>query len=223
MRVLVVEDEPDMSRLLGVRLSGAGFIADRVGSCAEALAAMSLAPYGVALVDRRLPDGDGASLIKPMRVSQPGLPVIVISALDSVRNRIDGLDAGADDYLIKPFDGDELLARIRAALRRRGATLAPPIVCGNLRFEAAHRSVSVGGTALKLRRRELAVLEALILRAGRVVSREHLVDCVFGFDDDIVPATLESHVSRLRATLAQRGAGVSIHPVRGVGYVLSAD
>ncbi len=223
MRILVVEDEPDMARLIAARLAAAGMLCDTVRSCAEAEAAMAVAPFALALVDRRLPDGDGAGLVRRLRHARPGLPVILVTALDAVAHRVQGLDAGADDYLTKPFAGDELLARIRAALRRAGGEAVPPITCGRLCFEPEHRCVSVGGASVHLRRRELAVLEALMLRAGRVVPRERLVDVAFGLDEDVSPATVESHISRLRRRLADLDAAVCIHPVRGVGYVLTAE
>lgn len=222
MRILVVEDEAEMARLLAARLGAAGFLADQAASAAEALEAATLHPYALVLLDRRLPDGDGAGLVPALRRARPGVPIIVVSALDGVADRVQGLDAGADDYLAKPFDGDELLARIRAALRRPGAAPPPPITCGGLTFDPGLREASVAGRAIRLRRRELAILEALMLRAGRVVPRERLVEACFGLDDFVQPATLESHVSRLRAKLAVAAAGVAIHPVRGVGYLLDA-
>lgn len=222
MRILVIEDEPDMARLIAARLAAAGFVVDRAGTIAEAEAAIAETRHAVAVLDRRLPDGDGAAAIARLRAKRPGLPVILVTALDAVAHRIQGLDAGADDYVTKPFDADELLARIRAALRRPGGAAPPPIACGALVFEPVHRAASVAGRPLPLRRRELAILEALVLRAGRVVTREHLVEAAFGFDDDIQPATIESHISRLRARLAAEAAGVAIHPVRGVGYMLAA-
>jgi two-component system OmpR family response regulator len=221
MRILVVEDEAEMALLLAARLSAAGFLADRVACCGDALHAAALHPYALMLLDRRLPDGDGAAMVPALRRARPGVPIILVSALDGVADRIKGLDAGADDYLTKPFDGDELLARIRAALRRPGGTAPPPVVCGGLVFDSGQREASAGGRAIRLRRRELAILEALMLRAGRVVARERLVEACFGLDDIVQPVTLESHVSRLRAKLAA-GAGVLIHPVRGVGYLLDA-
>jgi DNA-binding response OmpR family regulator len=220
MRILVVEDEAEMARLLAARLADAGFLADRVGTCAEAQEAVALHAYALVLLDRRLPDGDGAALVRRLRARRPGLPVILVSALDAVADRVLGLDAGADDYLTKPFDAAELLARIRAALRRPGGEAPPPILCGRLRFDPAERAATVDGAPLRLRRRELAILESLVLRAGRVVPRERLAEAVFGFDDDVLPTALESHVSRLRARLAAVAAGVAIHPVRGVGYML---
>lgn len=220
MRILLVEDEPEMAALIATNVAAAGFTVDRVHSIAETDAALSVARYVLVLLDRRLPDGDGLTLVRRVRRTQPGIPVIVLSALDGVPERVRGLDEGADDYLGKPFDTDELLARIRAALRRPGADDAPPVACGRLGFDLATRVVTIGGSPLILKRRELAVLESLVRRVGRVVQRDTLVEEVYGFDDDVQSNTLDAHVSRLRARLAELGAGVVIHPVRGVGYMI---
>lgn len=209
-----------MALLLAGRVSDAGFVVDRVESGEDALEAARMARFGLMLLDRRLPDGDGAALIPALRRIQPGVPVILVSALDAVADKVRGLDAGADDYLTKPFDGQELLARMRAALRRPAGEAPPPMRCGALCFDPSQRSVAVAERPLLLRRRELAILEALIIRAGRVVPRERLLDAAFGFDDEVQSNTLDAHVSRLRARLAAAGAGVVIHPVRGVGYLL---
>lgn len=222
MRILLVEDEAEMAGLVARRLTASGFLVDVVGRLDEAAAALSLARYQLALLDRRLPDGDGVSLLRRLRAAQPGLAVIMLSALDAVADRVEGLDAGADDYLAKPFDAAELMARVRAALRRPGAAEQPAIACGRLRFCPTHREVWVDDTPLPLRRRELAILESLMLRQGRVVTRDALAEAVFGFDDAVGPNALDAHVSRLRARLAQAGAAVAIHPVRGVGYMLAA-
>jgi len=202
MRILLIEDEPEMSRLIARSVGAAGFVVDRVASIAEAEAALAVGRYAFVLLDRRLPDGDGLALLRSVRTAQPGIPVIVLTALDDVRDKVRGLDAGADDYLAKPFDAEELLARIRAALRRPGGEPPPAIRCGDLRFDPASREVVVAGRRLVLGRRELALLDALIRRAGRVVQRGTLLEEVYGFEDEIQSNALDAHVSRLRARLA---------------------
>jgi DNA-binding response OmpR family regulator len=222
MRVLLVEDEAELRRAVLSNLRTAGFTADGVCSIDEARTSVSIIRYGLVLLDRRLPDGDGLTLIPHVRRVQPWLPVLLVSALDQVADKVQGLDMGADDYLTKPFDADELMARVRAALRRPGGEQSPPVVCGRLSFDLATRDVSVAGQPLVLKRRELSLLEALMRRAGRVVLRDQLLEDVYGFDDDIQSNTLDAHVSRLRSRLGKAKAGVAIHPVRGVGYCLDS-
>lgn len=218
MRILLVEDEPEMSRLIARSVGAMGIAVDCVASIAEAVAASAIGSHAVVLLDRRLPDGDGLSLLRVLKSTRPGVPIIVLTALDDVRDRVLGLDAGADDYLAKPFDAEELRARIRAALRRPGGEQPPAIRCGDLCFDPTSREVTLEGRILALGRRELAMLEALIRRAGRVVQRHTLLEEVYGFDDEIQSNALDAHISRLRARFGQ--ARIAIHPVRGVGYML---
>lgn len=224
MRILVVEDEQSLASLIWGRLSGAGFEFDHAASLQAAKSAIEQRRYSLALLDRRLPDGDGMSLIPLVRKSDPGIRILMLTALDSVSDRIDGLDAGADDYLIKPFDIDELLARIRANLRRTGVggSGEPPITVGSLRFDLSMKEASVSGRPMILHRRELALLESLARRVGRVAPREIMLEEVYG-RDEIEPQSnaLDALVSRLRKHLTEAGAGVAIHPVRGVGYMLA--
>jgi DNA-binding response OmpR family regulator len=219
-RILLIEDEPEMAALVAHNLGTAGFLVDQVGSTDEARLALQLARYGLVLLDRMLPDGDGLKLLPAIRASQPGSPVILLTALDRLDDKVRGLDAGADDYLTKPFFADELMARIRAALRRPGADPAVPLVCGRLSFDSERREVGIGGQPLLLKRRELLILEALIRRAGRVVQRAALHEAVYGLDDEVQPKALDGHVSRLRRLLVESDAGVAIHPVRNVGYMM---
>ena len=223
MRILLIEDETDMAALIGTSLRESGFALDVVGTLRAAAAAVDTVRYSLVILDRRLPDGDGLSFVPRVRSKLPGTPLLVVSALDAVGERVTGLDAGVDDYLPKPFDAAELRARVRAALRRGGGTHQPPVRCGRLSVDLDRREVSVDGRPLVLKRRELAVLVALCGRAGRVVQRARLLEELSGFDDEVQSNTLDAHVSRLRTRLVEAGAGVLIHPVRGVGYLLDED
>ncbi len=220
MRLLLVEDEPHLARLIKRNVAAGGFLIDQVDTLADAEEAAKSVPYALVLLDRRLPDGDGLSAIPALRRARPAIPVIVLTALDSVNARVEGLDGGADDYLAKPFALDELLARIRAALRRVGGEMPPPIVCGRLAFDVSARTASVGDAPVTLNRRETALLEGLMLRSGRVVNRPALMERIYGLDDDVQENALDALVSRLRRRCAELDAGVAIHTVRGLGYLI---
>lgn len=220
MRLLLVEDENEMAGMIVGALGRHDMVVDHVASLALAREAVSQGAHDAVLLDRQLPDGDGLSLIPLLRQKRGGVPVIVLSALGTTPDRIDGLDAGADDYLPKPFSVDELLARLRAVRRRPAEMSADTIRAGNLAFDLGGRNASVNGVALDLPRRELLVLEALIKRAGRSVSRAAIEDAVFGYDDEIASNALDAYISRLRRRLAEAGAGVEIHAIRGIGYLL---
>jgi DNA-binding response OmpR family regulator len=221
MRILVVEDDVRLGGALQGRIEHAGFVVDVVASCAEAYAAAASVDFALIVLDRRLPDGDGLDQVKTFRLLRPGIRIIILTALDKTDDKIKGLDAGADDYLTKPFHADELLARIRAALRRPGAALQPPVRCGNVAYFPDSRDFTVHDTSVRLKRREHLILEALMLRARRVVQREALMEAIYGFEDEVQSNALDAQISRLRARLAEVGASVQIRPVRGVGYMLS--
>lgn len=221
-RILLIEDEPEMARLVAGNLTRAGLLVDVAGSMTLARDSLVSARFDLVLLDRGLPDGEGLSLMPDIRASQPGAPVILLTAQDRLDDKVRGLDAGADDYLTKPFFTDELMARIRAALRRPGGETAAPMICGSLTFDPQSREASIDGRPLTLGRRELLVLEALVRRVGRVVQRDALLEAVYSLDDEVQPKALDAHVSRLRRRLAEGGAEVMIHPVRNVGYMLKA-
>jgi DNA-binding response OmpR family regulator len=221
MRILLVEDDIQLSASLAGRVSAAGYVVDCVATGEDAEAAVAAIAYPLAILDRRLPDGDGVRRISTLRRFQPDIRIIVLTALDATLDKIGGLDAGADDYLTKPVDADELIARIRAALRRPGGALQPPIACGRLVYDPATREFRIEGEVIFLKRRELLILEALTMRARRVVQRTVFMDQVYGFNEEIQSNTLDAHISRLRARLAEFNAGVVIHPIRGVGYMLT--
>lgn len=220
MRLLLVEDQPDLERMLTASLGREGILVDAAGTLAMAREAIETVSYDVVVLDRGLPDGDGLDLVGVLRQRQPGVPVLVLSAMNSVANRIDGLDMGADDYLTKPFAFDELLARLRAVMRRPSAVAAPVITLANVSFDQGTRTVGVAGEPIDLTRRELLVFEALVQRRGRTVTRGVLEEAVFGYDDEIASNSLDSHVSRLRSKLQKAGALVEIHALRGIGYLL---
>lgn len=221
MKILLVEDEPDMSRLLSSLLKGAGFVIDHAASIREAEEATRQIAYDLHLLDRRLPDGDGAELIPRIRAMRPGARVMMLSALDSLSSKVSGLEAGADDYLTKPFQGEELVARVRACLRRPGSASLPLIRVGALSFDPATRGVAIAGRPITLRRRELTLLEALVRRADRVVTRDVLLDEVFSTGDDVQANAIDTLVSRLRQRLGSADADVAILTARGIGYMLT--
>jgi DNA-binding response OmpR family regulator len=216
MRILLVEDEPEMAAVLGAVLRH-HMVVDHVATLAEAEVVVAAGVHDAVLLDRGLPDGDGLALIPALRAAG-GIPVIVLTARGDLADRIAGLDRGADDYLTKPFAIEELLARLRAVLRRPDRSAADPVKVGRLSFDFTLREASIEGQPLDLPRRELLVLEALLRRRGRTVQRAALEEAVYGIDDEIQSNALDTHVSRLRRKLAD--AGVEIHGLRGIGYLL---
>jgi DNA-binding response OmpR family regulator len=220
-RILLVEDEPALAREIVRALERDGWGIDHVACLADAFEAILQKSYRAILLDRRLPDGDGIGLVPAAR-SRPAPPsIIFLTAKDEISDRVEGLDAGADDYLVKPFALGELLARLRAACRRPSSGARPPKVeVGRLAFDPSTREVSVAGKPLSLPRRELALLELLVRRAGRVVQREHLESELYGFDSEVSANALETQASRLRRRLQDAEAGVALRTVRGVGYLL---
>ncbi|MEP9379216.1 response regulator transcription factor [Aquabacter sp. CN5-332] len=226
MRVLLVEDEPEMAEALHAALHSHDIVLDHVATLAEAEEALADPLHDVVLLDRQLPDGDGLSLLAKLRgtarTGAGNVPVIMLTARGDMADRVAGLDAGADDYIAKPFAVEELLARLRAVLRRP-STLAPQMVqAGRLSFDQVHREASIDGRRLDLPRRELLVLETLLRRLGRTVMRAALEEAVYGFADEVQSNALDAHISRLRRKLSEVGAGVEIHGIRGVGYLLRA-
>lgn len=220
MRLLLVEDEPQMADALTVALSRYDIIVDHAPTLAIAEDAARDNVHDVIVLDRQLPDGDGLSLILHLRSIGSKTPVIVLTAQGTVADRVHGLDRGADDYLAKPFAVEELLARVRALLRRPPTMNALVVRIGALEFSLDSREVFVNGKPLELPRRELLVLEALVRRQGRTVLRSALEEAVYNFDDEIQSNALDSHVSRLRRKLVETDAGVTIHSMRGVGYLM---
>ncbi len=222
MRVLVIEDETRLARLVAEALVTAGFAADTCGSLADASALVAAENFDALVIDRNLPDGDAADLVARLRREGRDIPILMLTARDAVEDRITGLEAGADDYLIKPFAMAELVARVRALVRRPGSVFGRVETIGNLAFDFAARTASVAGRSLPLPRHELAVLEQLVLAAGRVVTKEALIDKVYGLEEPESNA-IPVHIHHLRRRLEDAGSTVGIHTFRGLGYMLDPE
>jgi DNA-binding response OmpR family regulator len=220
LRVLLVEDEPEMAAALAAALKNYDMVVDHIATLGDAEEAVSTNAYGAILLDRQLPDGDGLTLVSKLRASGVSVPVIVLTARGELVDRVAGLDIGADDYLGKPFAVEELLARLRAVLRRRADLPSETIRLGRLSFDVSNREASVDGKPLDLPRRELLVLETLLRRMGRTVARSSLEQAVYSIDDEIQSNALDTHVSRLRRKLSEAESAIEIHAIRGVGYLL---
>jgi len=223
MRLLVVEDEVRIAELVSDALRLAGFAVDCFANLADARAALATIAYDAVVLDRGLPDGDGLDLFLDLRAVAERPPVLILTAKDSVEARVAGLDAGADDYLVKPFAMVELVARVKALLRRPGGALGVRLEAGALLLDTVGRDATVGGTPLALARQEIAILEHLMRRLGRVVPKALLEEKLYGIDDELGSNAIPVHVHHLRRKLAEARAGCAIHTVRGIGYFLREE
>ncbi len=221
MRLLLIEDETSLLDLIQRNLARAGFTVDAVGTVELARTALSTSRYDALVLDLGLPDEDGLVILQELRARRDTTPVLILTARDEVEDRVTGLNSGADDYLLKPFAMPELVARLKALLRRPSGALGVVLETGNIRFDTAGREVTVGGKPLALTAREMTLLENLLRRSGRVVPKRHLEERVYGFDDDVTPNSLEVLLHRLRRKLASGGFSGEIHTIRGVGYMLA--
>ena len=221
MRLLIVEDNIELSGLLAKGLSAAGYEADVVNTASEARDAVSSISYAAMILDLGLPDSDGLSVLREMRHRSDPLPVLVLTARGGVNDRVSGLRSGADDYLVKPFALEELVARLEAILRRPGQLLGSSLQLANLVYDTESRQVFLDGTPHVFSARETSVLEILLRRQGRVVPKKNVEDHIFGLSGDVGSNAVEVYVFRLRKQLADTGARISIHTVRGVGYLMS--
>lgn len=221
MRLLVVEDEPRMAELLRAALERAGFVADTVATVSDGQATLAVNPYDAVVLDLGLPDGDGLDLLRELRRAGNLIPILILTARDAIEDRVGGLDAGADDYLVKPFAMSELIARVKALLRRPGGALGTILKAANIKFDTIGRDVSIAAVPLSLPRRETAILEHLMRRLGRVVPKALLEEKLYGIDDELESNAIPVHVHHLRHKLMHGGATAEIHTVRGVGYLLT--
>jgi DNA-binding response OmpR family regulator len=222
MHILLIEDDPSLRELVRRNLLAAGFAADTAGTIEEAEAALQSASFDAVLLDLTLPDGDGIELLKRLRERRDRTPIIAVTARDGVDDRVLGLNLGADDYVVKPFATEELVARLRAVLRRPAEALAVRLSLANLELDPATGSVRVSGSTVPVPRKELAILEMLMRRAGRVVARALLEQGVYALGEEIGSNAMDANISRLRRRLADAGAETAIHAVRGVGYMIGA-
>ena len=222
MRLLLVEDNDRLAELTCRELERLGYSVDRAASCAEARDAGAVVEYDLILLDRGLPDGDGLSLIAYLRNLGRTTPILVLTARDGPEQRVEGLDTGADDYLVKPFDVRELAARCSALLRRPNLVHGKQLSAGNVSLDVATREVIVAGVSQPLRRREVALLEALLRKEGSVVPRSALEQSLYGMDEAVSGNALDATVSRLRRRLAEAGASLQVRSVHGIGYIASS-
>ena len=227
MRALVVEDDPGIASGLSDSLRRAGYAVDVCGSLDRAWAALSVEPFDVMLLDLGLPDGEGLDLLARVRRTSsraglwphPDMPVLIMTARDGVSDRIGGLDSGADDYIVKPFDANELLARLRAMLRRASGRSRPVIEHGELVIDPAAHTVERAGQSVVLGGKEFALLLALLQARPQVLSKSRLESALYGFDESLDSNAIEVHVHHLRRKLGES----LIKTVRGVGYFIPRE
>jgi len=219
MRLLLVEDDPMVGESIRDGLGQEGYTVDWVRDGKGAETALGAEPYAAVLLDLGLPRMDGLDVLRAARAKRNDVPILVITARDAVADRIKGLDAGADDYLVKPFDLDELAARVRALVRRAEGRAEPVVRHGPITLDPATRAVTLRGRPIELSGREFALLQALLARPGTVLSRAQLEERLYGWDEEVGSNAVEVHIHNLRRKL---GAD-TIRNVRGVGYSIPAQ
>ncbi|HRP23989.1 response regulator [Thauera sp.] len=219
MRLLLIEDDPMIGAGVQRALRDDGYTVDWVRDGIAAELAITDHAYEMVLLDLGLPRRDGITLLQRLRAAGRTMPVLVMTARDTVADRVRGLDAGADDYLVKPFDLDELGARIRALLRRQRGTATPLITLGALQLDPATHQVTLDGTPVRLSGREFALLRALLETPGKPLSRTQLEERIYGWDDDVESNAVEVHIHALRRKLGPHW----IRNLRGVGYFVPAQ
>lgn len=216
MRILVIEDDAMLLDGLKVGLGLHGFTVDAVASCGDARAALATAEFDAIVLDLMLPDGSGLDILRELRKRQNATPVLLLTAKDTVADRIGGLDSGADDYLGKPFDLDEVAARLRAISRRASGRATPTLSWNGVELDPGRRTVTVDGEPVGLSRREFSILEALMRHPGAVLSKDQLADRLYGWEEDVESNAVEVHVHHLRVKIGRD----AIETVRGLGYRL---
>lgn len=219
MRILLIEDDVPLADALVAFLNARGFVCECTGSLAGARAMLPAAHWATVLLDWQLPDGEGLALLPHLRRTLPDSPVIMLTARDQITDRIRGLDAGADDYLIKPYDPEELLARLRAVERRRSGSGSAVLQLQGLSIDLARTVVTLDGQVLEITAKEWALLRVMALRPDRIHTRESLQDALYGLDADASSNTLEVFISNLRRKIGRD----RIQTLRGLGYKLNTS
>jgi DNA-binding response OmpR family regulator len=223
MRLLLVEDNERFAALLKRGLAGAGFVVDVLPTAEDAVTALRTSRFEIVVLDLGLPDADGLEVLGEMRRRQDATPVLILTARGSVGDRVTGLQSGADDYLVKPFALEELVARLQALLRRPGNLLGIALKLGNVTLDTVARQVFVHDRPLFFSPREITVLEHLLRHSGRVVAKTLLGENLYGLSQEVVSNAVEVYVHRLRKHLAEVDASVQIHTLRGVGYLIAEE
>jgi two-component system OmpR family response regulator len=218
MRILLAEDDLILADALCRALVQSAYAVDIADNGEQADRSLALGIYDLAILDIGLPGIDGLEVLRRLRARKSAVPVLMLTAFDTLADRVRGLDLGADDYLAKPFDLPELEARVRALLRRGSPHPAPSLQHGGLRLDTVDRRVYHDNQPIELSAREFAVLELLMMREGRVVSKEHMVNHLYGWGDEVGPNAIEVYVHRIRKKLEPLGC--EIRTVRGMGYLM---
>ncbi|WP_259782163.1 response regulator [Aestuariispira ectoiniformans] len=214
MRILLIEDEANLADAITGHLTAAGEAVDWVSLLSEADLALTSVSYDIILLDLNLPDGSGLDLLRQVRKRGDATPCIIMTAMDQISDRIAGLNAGADDYLVKPFDLDEMMARVSAVARRYSGNPNPMTTIGDLEIDQANRLVFVSGKQIDLTSREWAILDQFIRRPSATIAKRQLEDALYNFGAEVESNTVEVYISRLRKKLGSQ----TIKTVRGVGY-----
>jgi DNA-binding response OmpR family regulator len=223
MRILLIEDHHRLAESISMGLARFGFGVDAFSTAADGTNAIKSISYDAIVLDLGLPDRDGLEFLRELRQSNSEAPVLILTARDTIEDRVIGLNTGADDYVIKPFAMVELAARLRALLRRPSHSITNVLTIANLRLDVIARQVTVNGSTLHLSAREIEVLEMLMRREGLVISKRSLEDGLYGLHKNVSPNSIEVLISRLRRRLRTTNAACTIHTLHGIGYLLKED
>ena len=215
-RLLLVEDDAMMGQAVKVALSQAGYVVDLIDTAEDAEAALDTTPYDLVVLDINLPGKSGLDMIKGLRSRKKDIPILALTARDTTRQKVEGFSAGADDYVVKPFDLEELLARLQALLRRSNGRLTHGIQNGEVTLDPAARTVQKNGKSIDLSAREFAILAILMENLGKVMNKQEIEDKLYGWDIEIESNAVEVHISHLRKKLGDQ----LIKTIRGLGYVV---